>query len=283
MRSHPHPARALCTGVALVVMMLLMTRAGDSHDAARGGDPGPDTLTEAVTTTRAVASARVELQTTLVGPAGPVTLVHRASFTDGGVRARAESDLSQVAAALEAAGQQLDGDWSQPTGIVVDGDTVFSQLGPMADALGRSPHEWASARLSAITGAAAGDNDTFALALDPLGPLDLLVRPVVQIGEVGDGEVRGVAARHLRADLDLAGGAADGAPAGSFEARLASAGVEALPVDVWIDGHGVVRRLEIGLDPAGTQKARFDVYDVGADVEVARPDPAHVIDSEPSG
>jgi hypothetical protein len=264
-------------------MMLLMTRAGDSHDVGPGGDPGPETLIEAVTATRAVGSARVEMQTTLAGPAGPVTLVHRASFTDGGVRARAESDLSQVAAALEAAGQQLDGDWSQPTGIVVDGDTVFSQLGPMADALGRSPHDWASARLSTIAGAAAGDNDTFALALDPLGPLDLLVRPVVQIGRLADGEVRGVAARHLRADLDLTGGAANGAPTGSFEARLVAAGVDALPIDVWIGDDGVVRRLEIGLDAEGTQKTRFDVYDVGADVEVAVPDPAHVIDPDPSG
>ena len=143
-------------------------------------------LLAAADATRAVASARVELRTIVAGPTGPVALVHRGAFTDGGVRARAESDMSEVAAALEAAGQELDGDWSQPTGIVVDGDSVFSQLGPMAEALGRAPHDWARARLSEVAGpASVADNDTLALALDPLGPLDILRHPVVEVVELG--------------------------------------------------------------------------------------------------
>ena len=166
--------------------------------------------------------------------------MHRGAFTDGGVRARAESDMSQVASALEEAGQQLDGDWTRPTGIVVDGDMVFSQLGPMADALGRAPDDWVSARLSDVAASgSAADNDTLALVLDPLGPLDLLRRPVVAVEAAGDDEVRGVAARHLRASLDLTAGASTGLPAGSFESRLVASGVESLPVDVWLDDAGV--------------------------------------------
>jgi hypothetical protein len=356
MRRGPIRSLPLCITALAVVMIVVMTSpgAGDGPDLPPGGDgdPDPRALWAAAEVTRASASARVELRTTVAGPSGPVTLVHRGAFTDGGVRARAESDMSEVAAALEAAGQQLDGDWSRPAAIVVDGDTVFSQLGPMADALGRSPDDWARARLSDVAvPASVADNDTLALALDPLGPLDLLRRPVVEMGVVGAEEVRGTPTRHLRARLDLTGADADAgtggdgnasgpeadgggpgatgtgteaddaaetaaggngeaatsgrggettgrngvpvnggsgaaprggvpadAPAGSFEDRLVAAGFTSLPVDVWVDGEGAVRRLVVTVEGAGSVTTTFEVFDIGGDVEVATPDPSDVID-----
>lgn len=320
--------RPLCTTVAIVAMIGGMSaRAGDPPDdppdepppaVADGTDeasgvpdpvesaetaapvdtPGVDdtALAGAVAATRAVAQARVELQTTVVAPDGPVALIHRAAFTDGGLRAAAESDMTQAAAALEAAGQQLEGDWSHPTGVVVDGDAVYSQLGPMAEALGREPDDWVRARIADVT-AAGAENDALALALDPLGPLDLLYRPVrelavMDVAEASDGaeatdgageeaaaRLRAVATRHLRATLDLSG--AQAAPEASFEARLVAAGIDALPVDVWLDDAGVVRRLRVSLDSAGTMTTTFDVYDVGADVTVEPPPADRVVEVAP--
>jgi hypothetical protein len=329
----------LCTVAPCLAIIVVMTAAAGDHpdDPAEAADElGPRSLHTAAEVTRAAASARVELRTIVAGPAGPVALVHRGAFTDGGVRARAESDMSEVAAALEAAGQELDGDWSRPTGIVVDGDSVFSQLGPMAEALGRAPDDWARARLSEVTGPASlADNDTLALALDPLGPLDLLRHPVIEVGLVGDDEVRGTPTRHVRARLDLTPAAAtvsggeepagegpeagvdeagsngvngngngngngsgdgDGSgsgsgrngvsqataaadePAGSFEAHLVAAGITSLPIDVWLDGEGAVRRLTVTIDGSASVTTTFEVYDIGADVDVAPPDPSDVID-----
>jgi hypothetical protein len=152
--------------------------------------------------------------------------------------------------------------------------------------------------------------------LDPLGPLDLLRRPVIEIEEVprrersaaGD---RAPAGRHLRASLDLRGdaargaghegpdagagtdavarsaagdeaGAADGAPApGSFEARLVAAGFETLPVDVWLGDGGVVRRLVVTVEAADTLTTTFDVYDVGADITIDTPDASEVVSPTP--
>jgi hypothetical protein len=277
----------LCTAVAAVAIIGAMTdRAGDepaddrteAPDAAADavGAPGPHTLGAAVDATRAVDRARVELRTTVAGPDGPVDLVHRAHFTDGGMRAHAETDMSEVAAALEGAGQQLGGDFSRPTAIVVDGDTVYSQIGPMAESLGRSPDDWVSARLSDIVAVAdAADNDTLSLVLDPLGPLDLLRHPVAEIDHVGDEEVRGTPTRHLRAELDITGGGAP--PPGTLEGRLAAVGLHRLPVDVWLDEAGVVRRLQLAVDRAGRLTTTFDVYDVGADITVERPDDAEVV------
>jgi hypothetical protein len=251
---------------------------GSADAADSSGAVDERTLETAVAATRAVAQARVELQLhlTVAASDGPVALVHRATFTDGGLRAEAVSDMTQAAAALAAAGQQLEGDWSHPTGVVVDGDAVYSQLGPMAEALGHQPDDWVRARIVDVT-AAGAENDALALALDPLGPLDLLYRPVRAIAAVGDGEdVRGVPTRHLHATLDLTG--AQAAPPASFEARLVAAGVDALPVDVWLDGDGVVRRLRVALDAAGALTTTFDVYDVGAEVTVSPPAADQVVE-----
>jgi hypothetical protein len=302
--------RWLCIATAAVAMIVAMnSRAAGPPDDADGraagrpdrpaggatpaGDPGPATLADALASTRAVSSARVELTTTVEGPSGPVVLAHRAAFVDGGLRATAESDMSQVAEALGAAGQRLEGDWSQPARVVVEAGTVYSQLGPMAESLGRSPDEWTRAELADLVGSpAVADNDALALALDPLGPLDLLRRPVVEIGEVpggagrpggaaGGSGVRGVATRHFRASLDLVGGTEGGPPEGSFEARLAAAGVDALPVDVWLDGDGVVRRMVVAIEAAGEMTTTFEVFDVGevGEGDVAAPSPDDVLDA----
>ncbi len=245
---------------------------------AAAGDVDETSLAAGVAATRAVGVARVELQITVAGPDGPVALVHRAAFTDGGLRAEASSDMSQAAAALEAAGQQLEGDWSHPTGVVIDGDAVYSQLGPdgrgarpRARRLGAGPHRRRHRRGGRERCARPGAR--------PAGPLDLLYRPVGDVALVGDEDVRGAPTHHVRATLDLTGARA--APAASFEARLVAAGVDALPVDVWLDDAGVVRRLLVSLDEAASMTTTFDVYDVGADVTVTPPPPDAVVTLAP--
>jgi hypothetical protein len=243
-----------------------------------GADGRPDDLVEAAAATRLLDHGRVELRITVAGPAGPVSLVHRAAFVERGLRVEASSDMSEAAAVVMDAGEQLDGDWSQPTRVVVDDDTVYSQLGPMAEVLGHSPDEWVRARLADVT-AAGADNDAMVLALDPLGPLDLLARPVADLETIDDAttEIRGAPTRHLRATLELQG--AGGASPASFEARLVAAGVGSLPVDVWLDADDVVRKLAIEVDAAGTMTTTFEVLDTGAEdaVLVTPPDPSAVV------
>jgi hypothetical protein len=278
-RVHPHHPPPCIAALVVAIIVVMTACADDTPDDPPGAsaEPGAGTFAEAVTATRAVASGRVELQTSVPGPAGPVAIVHRAAFTDGGLRAQATSDMSQVAAALDAAGQPLDGDWSQPSGVVVDGDTVYSQLGPMAEAFGHAADDWTSARLADVVDTGA-DNDALVLALDPLGPLDLLRRPVVEIGRVGDDDdVRGVPTQHLHARLDLTGSGTSDPAGGSFEERLVAAGLETLPVDVWVDDDGLVRRLVVTVDAAGSMTTTFEVYDTGADVTVAVPEAASII------
>ena len=134
------------------------------------------TLATGVAATRAVgrrvSSCRSPSSARRARDAAAPGLVHRRGAAGrGGVRHDAGGGRPRGRRAGSSTG-----DWSHPTGVVIDGDAVYSQLGPMAEALGREPDDWVRARLAEVTVAGA-ENDALALALDPLGPLDLLYRP----------------------------------------------------------------------------------------------------------
>jgi hypothetical protein len=137
-------------------------------------------------------------------PAGAddVRMIQRAEFDRPAGRVRAESDMSELAAVLETADESVPGDYSLPTRFVIDGDTVYAQIGPMARAIGLEPTSWIKRDLVGFAEQSI-DNDTAALLLDPLGMLGLLARPVTAVRSVGYDHVRGAATTHVTATVDL--------------------------------------------------------------------------------
>ena len=71
---------------------------------AFGRERPRDPLANALAATRAVDRARFELRTTVAQQDDELTFVHRGAFDDRGGRVQAEADMTQAAAALEAAG-----------------------------------------------------------------------------------------------------------------------------------------------------------------------------------
>jgi hypothetical protein len=309
----------LAAVAALTVMMGAMAGCADdpAGDAARpsAGVPGADlgapsapsdpaAIERAVEATRAVDSARVELQTVYRGlhrlgdvPPGvdDVRLVQRAAFDRRSGQAQAEADMSELAAALEGADADVPGDYSHPTRVVLDGGTVYTQIGPMARSIGLEPTTWVERDVASLAGQPI-DNETMALLVEPLGMLDLLRLPIGDVRVVGTEEVRGAPATRVTATVDLTAGGAGGAgePAGaepadlgdpSIEARFRSLGLSELPVDLWVGDDRLVRRLafsiggpEAGQAAGGALTTTLDVYDVGEPIDVAVPQGADVID-----
>jgi hypothetical protein len=315
--------------VAMAVMMVGMVSSanGPDGDAPRpdeepaGGSAGgagevtadADTVRRAVEATAAIDRARVELQTVYAGLAqlrgvpagvGEIRTVQRAAFDRQAGRVRAESDMSELAAVLETADESVPGDYSLPTRLVIDGDTVYAQIGPMARAVGLEPTSWIRRGLAGFADESA-DNETAALLLDPLGMLGLLARPVVAVRALGPDQVRDVPTTHMTATVDLTaappapqpsstnGSSAspngDGsASGGELEARFRAIGIDELPIDVWVGGDDIIRRLEFRLDAAtagrgdgsgpGGLTTTFDVYDVDEPIDIPVPDPADVVD-----
>jgi hypothetical protein len=314
----------------MMVAMVSCANGSDSDDGdARGAGEGAgdaavtadaDEVRRAVEATGAVERARVELQTAYTGlarlrdmPAGvdDVRMIQRAEFDRSAGRVRAESDMSELAAVLETADEAVPGDYSLPTRFVIDGDTVYAQIGPMARTVGLEPTSWIKRDLVGFAQQSI-DNETAALLLDPLGMLGLLARPVTGVRSMGDDDVRGEPTTHLTATVDLrarptpssgsrpstngssasgADGEGDDQPAseGDLEARFRAIGVDELQVDVYIDADHIIRRLEFRLDAAGSGResgaagqgaltTTFDVYDVGDPIEISLPDSADVVD-----
>ena len=123
---------------------------------------------------------------------------------------------------------------------------------------------------------------------DPSQMLDYL-RAGGNVTKLGDDTVRGVATTHYRARVDLRK-AADAAPASkratvrkNAQRLIQLTGVKSYPVEVWIDGKSLVRRMKFTLNYgrllAGAKfTISMDLYDFGTPVNVQAPPADEVVD-----
>ena len=135
------------------------------------------------------------------------------------------------------------------------------------------------------------DLDQFATG-DPRTLLDVLKAASAQIETVGSEELHGVETTHYRATIDPRE-YANVAPTETHEELFSLAeqlgvqsGLATLPVDVWFDSNGLVRRLllEISATKPGSSESSdasiaFELWDYGEDVEIALPPVTQVVDA----
>jgi hypothetical protein len=125
---------------------------------------------------------------------------------------------------------------------------------------------------------------------NPAQILDYLRASSGGVTRVGTDLVRGVRTTHYRGAIDLAK-IADIAPASQRAQLQAALGkliaqlkVSALPVDVWVDGKGLVRRISLSLSlPVNGQTVSaqifIELFDFGPTPTVAVPAPGDVYDA----
>ena len=116
---------------------------------------------------------------------------------------------------------------------------------------------------------------------DPSQALQLL-SGAEDFQEVGNEEVRGVETTHYRGTVDMAK-VAENAPTNlqdDIRKIVEQTGDRAVPMDIWIDGDGLVRRLEWTQHlPQGTAMTMAEeLYDFGVDVDAAPPPANEVLD-----
>lgn len=204
-------------------------------------------------------------------------------------------DLTSMAGVLgDAAG--MVGDAS--VRVVVDGDVMYLHLGGMSDFLGLDG-EWLRVDMADLAGAAGlGEAEVPADQIDPglLAPGDVL-GALEQMGgevtEVGTEEVRGVSTTHYSGQIDLQKALDELTPEerdevqGLLDFVAPDSTLPALPVDVWIDDEGFVRRVELSLSLAelpgpadavidGQVSVTMEFFDLGAPVDIQPPSPDQV-------
>lgn len=118
---------------------------------------------------------------------------------------------------------------------------------------------------------------------DPSQGLDYL-RGVSDVQAVGDEDVRGVSTTHYTGIVDLQTlGAKDPELKKQIDQLIERSGIESVPVEVWIDDEGFVRRMKQTLEgnSSGLRMSMTmttDLYDFGTDVSVEEPPADEVVD-----
>lgn len=134
---------------------------------------------------------------------------------------------------------------------------------------------WVSVNLQKAGRAAGIDFSSFSAATP--GQTLAQLKATSKVQKLGSATVDGVKTTHYRATIDpnkVAGGK-------TFEERTHA---RYQPIDVWIDGDGLVRRMRIGYDTAklGRSEMTMDLSKFGEPVSVTIPPPSVVYDATKS-
>lgn len=241
------------------------------------------------------------------GLSGPLLITGEGAFDSDAGRASLRMDLSAMADALRAAGEggEVGGGLEQPGAsgfgevfgeafdepmeVVVDGEDVYVRM-PLLAMLGAGEGEWVTADAGLTGGPALGlPGSTATGAVDPTALLEFLRGAAGGVQTIGTEDVRGVSTTRLRAELtvddilrrstpeqrDRVQAAIDGMD-------LEAAGLDRFPMDVWVDGQGLVRRLQTSYGGAaadgGTVTLTVEWFDFGTEVDIRVPAPEDVVD-----
>jgi hypothetical protein len=290
------------------VAFALVGGCGLRSDAGGGVDvvASAGFLADAAQRTTDAGTGRFEMtmeMTGFPGATGPARMAGEGAYDSEAGRASIRMDMSGLVDVVAGAAGADDPDaaeaaqvFAEPVDLVIDGSTFYMRLPALAEATGR---EW----ISFDAGSAAGGigSPVSPGSLDPRAVLDFLHGADEDVQTVGTEDVRDVATTRLHATVTkedvLANVPAD--QRASVEAAFAafeSTGAELapFPVDVWVDGDGFVRRVQVayqlpfgggagtGGGEPGTDIAltvSSDYFGFGEAVEITVPSPDEVTDA----
>ena len=284
-------ARGLLGLLALLTLLafgLMLAACGDDD----AGDPGtqvasltPQRLALVADRTTATDGVRMSLEQTMtVAGEGSVPASAEGRFDTK--RQRGEMTMSLDTSSLAGGGEAV------RQRMIFDGLTFYLSS-PMFEPVLPAGKRWLKIDLEAAgkqAGFDLGSLMSSGASQDPTQVLAYLKATSGDIERAGTDTVRGVATTHYKATIDFRK-VPDSAPADeraavrrSIEQLIELAGSSRAPIDVWIDGDGLARRI-VTTTTAGTPaqriklRQRIDLYDFGTKVDVTIPPASAVLDA----
>ena len=279
---------------------------GDSSSSVSGEPISFEQLARSASTSAEAKSGRFafDLSMTFPGSDEPFALSGEGAFDEVSGRSSFAVDMSSFAKLLGGFVAGLAGpnakdvpDFDDPTGwkieVVQDGDVGYLRFPALDDQLpeGKSWIRADETDASARSGFDFDEFEQFAES-DPRELLDALRAVTSDIEMVGSEQLRGARTTHYRAVIDpveLAKFAPTGDQASSqslVDQITAQSGFGPVPVDVWIDATGLVRKLSMAFEatePGTTRSSKvsmaFELWDYGETVEIALPPASQVADA----
>jgi hypothetical protein len=300
----------LCGAALLGAFTLLAAGCGGSGGSSSvTGEPiSFQELSRSATRSAEATSGRFafDMALTFPGAEEPFALSGEGAFDAASQRASFAVDMSSLAKLIGAFVTGLAApnasdlpDFDDPEGwkieVIQDGDVGYVRL-PALDEQLPEGKSW----IRGTEGVSAGGFDFEELeqfgTSDPREVLDALQAVTSEIETVGSEELRGVETTHYHAVLDpvklaqakdLEG---PSAPESLVERLSEQGGLDEIPVDVWLDASGLVRKLSLSFvatDPGTSQtssaKMSFELWDYGEAVDIALPPTSQVVDASAVG
>jgi hypothetical protein len=297
--------RRLLALALLALGTALLAGCGGGDTPVAGGQPiSFRELSEAARTSADATSGRFAftMDMTYPGAAEPLSFSGGGAFDTPTERASFTVDMSSLVEFLagflpdaeRAPGAPDFGDPSQwQIEVVQDGLALYMRLPAVAEQLpaGKSWVRMDLAQAAQARGFDFTQLQRFAKN-DPRAVLDYLRAASSRIERVGTEELRGVEATRYHATVDLLRyeklvPAAQREQAGTLLGDVVEqSGIRKIPVNVWVDGFGLVRKLTMSFSatqPGTTTEfanasMSFELYDYGKDVAVALPPASDVVD-----
>jgi len=298
----------LC-GASLLAACALVVAGCGGGTASSGGEAigqriSLERLAQSASTSAEATSGRFtfDLSMSFPGADEPFALSGEGAFDTASERASFAVDMSSLAKLLGGFVSGFGGtantdlpDFDDPAGwkieVVRDGDVGYVRLPAIDDQLPEGK-TWVreSAGSVEVGGFDFKELDSFSRN-DPRDVLEALQGLSGDIETVGTDELRGVETTHYRAVLDPAELAASAAAANPDASPLldqltGQSGVADVPLDVWIDGTGLVRKLSLDVDApdattgqSGHVSLAFELWDYGEPVEIDVPPASEVADA----
>jgi hypothetical protein len=293
----------LCGASLLAVCALVTAGCGGGASSGVDGTGEPISvrqLAASASTSADATSGRFsfDMSFTFAGADEPLAFSGEGAFDTASERASFSLDMSALAKLLGGFVAGFPGadksdlpDFEDPAGwqieIVQDGDVGYVHL-PAIDGQLPAGKTWVRGTPGDVK---AGGFDFKELESfthnDPRDVLEALRGLSGDIQTVGTEELRGVETTHYRAPLEPAElvrkADATNLDAATVLGRLSQAGVGEVPLDIWIDGNGLVRKLALDVDvpdassgQAGSVSLAFELWDYGERVEIDVPPPSQV-------
>ncbi len=231
----------------------------------------------------------IELAADRTTKAGTSRIAITARVTGGGISSGPITETGTGVADYErnVASLQLTisgaGAGPQAIGFRIVGPILYEKLPPGAIP-GSKP--WIKIDLSGVTGSQGGSSGPAAFTGNPAQTLQYLKGASNSVTDEGEDTIRGTKTKHYRLTVDLRK-AADRMPEqqrATFLQALKYFGSTTLPMDVWVDDQGRVRRMslsmEMKLGTQGTAKIEetVDLFDFGVPVKVSPPPSSEITD-----
>jgi hypothetical protein len=261
----------------LVPLLLTAACASAADDASVEAGAGPD----AVATLHAVPDAAVDAGTgafemVLDVDIGGQSFAMQGSgaYDRGSDRLRMEMDLGALFEDLAIVSDgHLPAGFDEPVQVVADGSTMYLRA-PLFDLIGGG---WVSVAATDLGATGSGGLGSY----DPVQILEALRGVAGEPEVVGTEPVRGVETTRYSATADVAR-ALEAVPEeqrARLEAQLDQLGDTTIPIDVWVDGDGLPRRVRVdmaasyaamGLDDASAVLT-VELFDYGTPVVIDVP------------